>query len=159
MQNGCGCVSETWQCQQGLTEVQMDAAGCPIDQRFCKTQVGDTAAAVAAGAAFTLTIAVPNFSDARVAGLVLSAVDPATGADWLDAVTLSSISIQGTEELGGGTVSAGRYRRDANGANCGTGQAYRGRLGTTGGSMVITGVNNGAATLFINATADINAIR
>ena len=147
---GCNaCTHESWQCQNGLTEVEVDSNGCPINQMFCKTQVGAQAvdalgaAVIPPATAFTITLAVPNFTEARVKGLVLAGCDP-TGvvvSDFLDCLEISSIQIQGTEELGGGVVTGARYRSDATGSNCGSGQSYRGRLGTTGGNMVITGIN------------------
>lgn len=166
MHEGCGCKTEIWQCAQGLTEVVVDDNGCPVDQRFCKTQVGNFAV-VAAGAPFTITITAANFTEARVKGLVAIAADPAavlgSSVDFLDLVELNSIAIQGTEALGGGFVTASRYRRDATGAGgcggSGTGQSYPGRMGTTGGNLVIQGTNNSAVTLRINFTADINAVR
>jgi hypothetical protein len=165
---GCNsCTHESWQCQNGLTEVQVDSNGCPLNQMFCKTQVGAQAvdalgsAVIPAASAFTITLSVPNFTEARVKGLVLAGCDPsgAVLSDFLDCLEISSIQIQGTEELGGGVVTGARYRSDSTGSNCGSGQSYRGRLGTTGGNMVITGINQSASAIRINATADINAVR
>lgn len=151
---------EYWACQAGLTEVVVDDHGCPTVDKFCKTQAGDIATGIVTGAAFTLTITLGNFIEALVRGLVIQAFDEAAGnADILHTVTITSIVIMGTEQLGNATVGAERYRADATGAVEGTGQAYRGRLGTTGGAMIILGVNNSAVTITVIATIDVNAVR
>ena len=156
----CGCKYEVWnmQCQGGPIQVMVDDAGCPIQQQFCKVQAGANALAIAAGAPFTITIVVTNFTEAMVSGLVLSAIDPATGVDALAGLDVNSIQIQGTENING-PITGERFRRDATGDRRGTGQSYRGRLGTTGGNLVITGLNRGPVTVDINATIDINAVR
>lgn len=156
---------EQWQCPQGLTELKTDANGCPLDQRFCKTQgggqAGTLAVPIATGAPWTITVALPNFVEARVRGLVLQAFDVAAGnADVLHTQTLSSIQIQANEMLGNGIVGAERYRSDATGAGfVGSGQSYNGRLGSTGGNMVIQGVNQSLVGVVVIATVDVTAVR
>ncbi len=161
MKQDCGCQTEIWQCNGGLTPVECDAAGCPIDQRFCKTQAGDEALGVASGATFTLTISATNFTEARVRGFVMAAQDPAAagaGLDMLDGIVIDSIEIQGTQEING-PVPARRYTRDATGAVQGTGQYWRGKLGTTGGDLIVIGRNLNAVTVNVFGVADINAVR
>lgn len=152
--------NETWQCGQGLTDIRVDDAGCPVDDKYCKTQAGGEDLAVAAGAAWSITIELPNFYEARVRGLVLQAFDVAAGnADLLHTQTVTSIDIMGNENLGNDLVGAERYRADATGAANGTSQYFRGRLGTNGGVMTIEGVNNSLVVVDVIATIDVNAIR
>jgi hypothetical protein len=152
--------TETWECGTGLEDVRVDDDGCPIDRKFCKTQAGDRAVAIVTGAAWTLTITIANFVEARVKGFVLAAFDNAAGnADLLHTQLVTSIRIQGDEQLGNGVVSGERYRADATGAKVGSGEQWRGRLGTTGGNLVVTGLNLSGATVDIIGTVDVNAIR
>ena len=127
---------------------------------YCKTQSGATVLGVAAGAPFTITIAIANFSYAKVKGLVMVAYDPALGIDHLREIELTSIAIQGTENINP-IVTADRYNAQATGSGGGAGtkQAFRGAMGSSQGTMVIIGTNRSAVTLNINATIDINAVR
>lgn len=161
MKEDCGCQTEIWQCNGGLTPVECDGAGCPLESRFCKTQAGDEALGVAAGAAFTLTIDATNFTEARVRGFVMEANDPAVtgpGESLLSGIVIDTIEIQGTQEING-PVPGSRYARDATGAVQGTGQYWRGKLGTTGGQMIVTGRNLNFVTCNVFGAADINAVR
>lgn len=153
--------TENWHCQHGLRKVRTDDTGCPIEREFCKTQAGGSDTGTATGAAWSITITLDNFLEARVTGLVLQAFDEAVGnADVLHTQSVTSINIMGTENLGNGVVGAERFRADATGSQkTGTGQAYRGRLGTNGGPLVITGVNNSAVTVTVIATVSVNARR
>lgn len=153
--------TESWECQSGMTDVRVDDNGCPVDREFCKVQAGGIDAAVLTTAAWSITITLDNFLEARVKGLVLQAFSNAAGnADVLHTQTVTSINIMGTENLGNGSVGAERFRADAQGGyGAGTGQAYRGVLGTQGGPLVITGVNNSLVTVTVIATVDVNARR
>ena len=152
---------EYWDCQGGLQMVEVDGKGCPLNDKYCKIQVGPQAGptSVAAGAAGTITIAITDFTWAKVKGLVLSAFSSAAGnADILHAIGVTQIKVQGVENLDG-EVTAERYRADATGAAVGTGQAYRGTIGSAGGQVTISVFNRSLVTAVIGAALDVNAIR
>lgn len=160
--DSCGCEYEVWDCQGGPIEVMVDSEGCPIDQSYCKVQIGPAAVtAIAAGATAVITITTNDFSKAKVRGMVMQASDPAAvlGADWLNQLGVSGIRIQGIENIDG-EIPATRFREDATGSNVGTGQAYRGNLGSSGGDALITVINRSAATtLNVWVALDVNAVR
>lgn len=152
--------TESWQCAEGFIDVRVDDDGCPTDRKFCKTQAGDRAAGIATGGTWTLTITIPNFTQARVKGFVLAAFSTAAGnADVLHTQRVTSVRIQGDEMLGNAVVSGERYRADATGAKVGSGEQWPGLLGTTGGNLVVTGINDSLVTVDVIGTVDVNAIR
>ena len=155
----CGC--ETWNCSDGPIDVDVDASGCPIDTKYCKQLVGDTALAVLAGAAFTLTLTLDNLTQARIRGYMMEATDPAAAIPGLSA--LPNIEINSMvllqNQIVSGQVNGSRFATDTNGPNGkGFSSFVRGTIGTAGGSLVVTGINRSAVALDINATADIDGI-
>ena len=159
--NDCGCEVEIWDCQGGPIPVPVDSSGCPIGDKYCKIQVGPQAGpiTVAAAGTGTITIAITDFTWAKVKGLVLSAFDAAAGnADVLRTIGVTQIKVQGIENTDG-EVSAERYRGDATGSGRGTGQHYRGTMGSAGGTMTIGVVNNSLVAAVIGAAVDVDASR
>lgn len=152
---------EYWDCQGGMQAVELDGQGCPMQDKYCKIQVGPPGGPVTAGpgAPWTITITIANFTWAKVRGLVLAAFDAAAGnADLLHTQSVSGIDVQGVKNSGG-IVAAERYRADATGANRGTGQAYRGTIGSAGGAVTIDGVNNSLVTVTLLSALDVDALR
>lgn len=160
--DSCGCEYEVWDCQGGPIEVMVDSEGCPIDQSYCKVQIAAAAVtSIAAAATAVITITTNDFSKAKVRGLVLQASDPAAAGigEALDQIGVTGIRIQGIENIDG-EVPGSRFRHDATGSNVGTGQAYRGNLGSSGGDGLITVINRSTATtLNVWAAFDVNAVR
>ena len=154
----CGCEFEIWDCQGGPVEVMTDSDGCPLDQNYCKVQLGGAAVTIAAGAAGTITITTNIFSQAKVRGLVLQAIDPVGDVDTLHGFGVTSVEIQGIENISG-EVPATRYRQDATGNNVGTGQAFRGNMGSAGGDAVIGLFNRSSVSSIVWAVLDVNAVR
>lgn len=161
MQNGN---HEIWDCQGGPVHVPVDSDGCPLEQKYCKIQLGPQGPgpfAVAAGGSLTLTFAVQDFTYAKVKGLVIQANDPAAGAgtDYLQNLVVTQIRIQGIDNIDG-EVPAQRYASDATGSGPrGTGQSYRGTLGSAGGQATVVVRNDGPATANVAAAFDANAVR
>jgi hypothetical protein len=156
-----GCSCETWNCNEGPVDVAVDASGCPIEQKYCKQLVGDTALAVAAGATFTLTLTLDNLVEARIRGLMMEATDPAAaipGISALPNIEINQITLL-QNQIVSGQVNGSRFATDTNGPNGhGFASFVRGAIGTAGGSLVIIGINRSAVALDINATADIDGI-
>lgn len=148
---------EVWSCQDGPIVVAVDSAGCPLDSQYCKIQAGAVALAVAAGATFSITITVRNLIFAKVRGFNMEASDPAavplTGR--LELVGVTSIDVLGNEMLTG-EVPGSRFKNDSTGpGGVGTGQLYRGDLGTAGGDVVVQGINRGTVVINVWASIDI----
>jgi len=141
--------------------VETDGKGCPLNDKYCKIQVGPATGptTLAAGIAGTITINIANFTWAKIRGLVLSAFSSSAGnADILHTIGVTSIDVQGIENLSG-EVTAERYRQDATGAGVGTQQAYRGTIGSAGGQVTIGVINRSLVAAVIGAALDVNAIR
>lgn len=160
----CECKEEIWNCGDGPVAVAVDAGGCPIGERFCKLQAG-ALAAVATGAAFTITITVTNLVSARIRGLVIQASDPlapilaSLGMDLTGQIAITGIAVLGQQNISG-ECNATRWGAQATGpGGVGTGAFYKGDLGTAGGTVIITGVNRSASTLNVWATCDIDGVR
>lgn len=157
----CECNYEIWDCQGGPVPVPVDSDGCPLSEKYCKVQVGPQGPGpftVAAGASITLTVTVPDFTYAKIKGMVLQASEPVSGADRLHELVVTSIRVQGIDNIDG-EIPATRYRPDATGSNRGTGQSYRGTLGSAGGNATITLRNDGASSLLVSQAFDVNATR
>lgn len=157
----CHCETEVWQCQGGPIDVAIDAAGCPVSPKYCKQHAGSRALAVATGAAFTITIAVGNLSEARVRAFIMEASDPAAlipGISALPNVEVTGITLlQNT--LVSGQITASRFAHDVTGPNfSGLSSWVRGKMGTAGGTLVVTGVNRSAITLEIWAAVDVDGV-
>lgn len=158
-----GPETEYWDCQGGFLAVELDGQGCPMQDKYCKIQVGPPGGPVTAapGAPFTITITIANFTWAKIRGLVLSIFDAAAGnADLLHTGTITSVDVQGIENISG-IVAADRYRGDATGSGKagGTTQKWRGTIGSAAGNITIAGVNNSLATVIILAALDVDAMR
>lgn len=155
-----GADHEIWQCQEGPTKIAVDVNGCPIDSLYCKIQAGGVSLAIAAGATVTITVTVVNLTYARVAGLVIASSNPAVvapaGPGNMNAyVGITSINILGNEHVSG-EVTADRYTRDATGVKgVGTGQTYRGGMGTAGAVALIVVTNRSAVAINVWATLDV----
>lgn len=156
-----GADHEIWQCQDGPITVEVDAAGCPLNNLYCKIQAGATTLALAAGATAVITVIVTNLIFARVRGLVLQASQPGLVAPvgeggLLDYVGVTGINILGNEHISG-EVPATRYAHDSTGVRGeGTGQYFRGDLGTAGADSLITVVNRSAVIINVWAGHDIS---
>ena len=149
---------EIWDCQGGPQQILVDSDGCPLDSSYCKIQAGNTALAVAAGAAFTIPIVVTNLVFARVRGFIMQASDPAAVAADLD--MLPTIGVTGIDVLGNqmisGEVPGTRFRNDTQGpGGIGIQQLYRGDLGTAGGAVTVVGINRSAVAVDVWAAIDI----
>ncbi len=154
-------IHEYWDCQGGLVAVKVDGKGCPVEDKYCKIQVGPAAGptTLATGVAGVITIAITNFTWAKIRGLVLSVFDGAAGnADLLHTLGVTQIRVQGVDNIDG-EVTGERYRADATGAGVGTAQAYRGTIGSAGGTVTIDVINRSAVTVIIGAALDVNAVR
>lgn len=168
MANGtgtCSCETENWCDRNGPVPVQVDSAGCPLSERYCKIQAGGTALAIAAGAAFTITITITNLVSARVRGMTMEAAGTAgpiaaqVSPSLLNYIGVNSILILGTQMLSG-EVHATRWARDATGpGGVGTRQWYPGDLGTAGGLAVIVGINRSVVEVNIWAAIDIDGMK
>lgn len=165
---GCNCNgTEVWACgDQGQpVEVQVDAAGCPVAQRFCKLQAGATALAIVAGAAFTATVTVTNLTSARIRGMVMEASDPlapiatSLGGSLLALIGITGITVLGAQMLTGESPAT-RWAKDATGpGGIGTASFYRGDLGTAGGTVLVAGIARTASALNYWVSVDIDGVR
>ncbi len=157
----CACEVETWNCDDGPIDVAIDASGCPINPKYCKQHAGAEDLLVAAGAIYTLTIAVTNLTKARVRAIILEASDPAAAIPGLSALpqlTVTSILLL-QNQLISGTVPANRFAHDVTGPNfAGLSAWVRGAMGTAGGILTILGVNRSSIALNVYGSVDIDGI-
>ena len=90
----------------------------------------------------------------------LQAFSTAAGnADVLHTQVVTSVVIGGEQNLGNAIVGGERYRADATGAKEGSGEKWRGLMGTTGAPLVITGINRSLVAVNVIGTVDVNGIR